>query len=233
MRILSTRAWLKSLYGNRPDILAVTMKHAERIIAKLSKLWDSSKHAVPSYPLRYHELIAAADIEIDDILSKTKNIPCRLGCNYCCRDERIPLTDTEAVLITKHIEEKLSETEKARLLESISDSSPTSDSASEPCAFLIDGRCAVYESRPLNCRTYFSTSEASCQTFLLDKTRQPQYWLAPKMLTYAVREVSRGAKYSRQYEINALFKRIYADPEKPAQWAAGIPTDEVDLADPE
>ena len=49
----------------------------------------------------------------------------------------------------------------------------------------------------------------------------------------AVREVTRAAKYSRLYEINTLMQRIYADPDKPAQWRAERMSDESDLADPE
>jgi Fe-S-cluster containining protein len=32
-----------------------------------------------------------------------------------------------------------------------------------PCAFLVDGRCAVYATRPANCAAYHSLSRARCE----------------------------------------------------------------------
>lgn len=47
------------------------------------------------------------------------------------------------------------------------------------------------------------------------------------------KQAQRAAKHSRLYGINALMQRIYADPARPAQWAAERMNDEIDLADPE
>lgn len=74
---------------------------------------------------------------------------------------------------------------------------------------------------------------ASCHDFFLDKSGMPQRFSAPKMVEIAVREVTRAAKHSKLYEINTLMQRIYADPDKPTQWAAERMSDESDLADPE
>jgi len=132
-----------------------------------------------------------------------------------------------------HVEEKLDAEQKARVVESIRAAAPTSDQASVPCAFLIDERCTIYADRPLACRSYFSRSVSSCHDFFLDKSRMPQRFSAPKMVEIAVREVTRAAKHSKLYEINSLMQRIYADPGKPALWAAEQMSDEGDLADPE
>ena len=35
--------------------------------------------------------------------------------------------------------------------------------ANLPCAFLVDGRCAAYETRPLACARYHSLSRARCE----------------------------------------------------------------------
>lgn len=231
MQMPATKTWLRTLYGNRPDMLAIATNHADRILANLGAAWNQSKNSAQSIQDRYLHLIKAADGEIDNILSQAGDIPCRLGCNYCCRNEKIPATDTEARLIARHIEEYLPAEARERVVSSILSSSPTSDKASVPCAFLIDGACAVYESRPMACRSYFSVSEPSCRSFLEDKSKTPQHFMAPKLVEYAVREVCRAAKHSKSYEINSLFLRIYSDPEKPALWAKGNMTDESDIAD--
>ena len=233
MRVPNTKVWLKTEFAQRPDLLANGMVVADKVIARLNTAWNQSKSVSPDFSDRYRELLRVADDEIGEMTARAGDIPCRLGCNYCCKDERITLTEKEAVLAVKHMEAQLDAEQKARIVASILASTPTSDRASVPCAFLIDERCAIYADRPLACRSYFSRSVSSCHEFFLDKSKTPQRFSAPKMVEIAVREVTRAAKYSKLYEINTLMQRIYADPDKPAQWAAERMSDESDLADPE
>ena len=207
---------------------------ADKVLARLNTTGNQSKSASPDFAGRYRELLRVAHAEIGEMAARAGDIPCRMGCNYCCKDERIVLTEKEAVLVVQHIEAQLDAEQKARVVESIRAAAPTSDQASMPCAFLIDDRCTIYADRPLACRSYFSRSVSAClDDFFLDKSRMPQRFSAPKMVEIAVREVTRAAKHSKLYEINSLMQRIYADPDKPARWAAERMSDESDLADPE
>jgi Fe-S-cluster containining protein len=233
MRVLSTKVWLKTEFAERPDLLTSGMAVADKVLTRLNSAWNQSKSASPSFAVRYYELLSVADAEIGEMTVRAGDIPCRLGCNYCCKDERITLTEKEAVLAVKHMEAQLDAEQKARIVASILASTPTSDQASVPCAFLIDERCSIYTSRPLACRSYFSRSVSSCHDFYLDKSKIPQRFSAPKMVEMAVREVTRAAKHSKLYEINTLMQRIYANPDKPAQWLSERMSDESDLADPE
>lgn len=233
MRVLNTRVWLKTELADRPDLLPTGMAVADKVLARLNTAWNQSKATAPVQSDRYRELLLVADAEIGEMTARAGDIPCRLGCNYCCKDERIVLTEKEAVLAVKHIEEQLDSEQKAKVVASILAATPTSDQASVPCAFLIDERCSIYASRPVVCRSYFSHSVSSCHDFFLDKSRVPQRFSAPKMVEMAVREVTRAAKFSKLYEINSLMQRIYADADKPAHWVAGRMSDESDLADPE
>ena len=233
MRVPNTKVWLKTEFAQRPDLLASGTAVADKVLARLNATWNQSKSASPDFSGRYRELLRVADAEIGEMAARAGDIPCRLGCNYCCKDERIVLTEKEAVLVVQHIEAQLDAEQKARVVASIRAAAPTSDQASVPCAFLIDERCAIYAKSALACRSYFSRSVSSCHDFFLDKSRMPQRFSAPKMVEIAVREVTRAAKHSKLYEINSLMQRIYADPDKPTQWAAERMSDESDLADPE
>lgn len=233
MRVPSTLMWLKTEFAGRPDLLPTGKAVADKVLTRLNAAWNKSKAATPAAADRYRELLLVADAEIGEMTSKARDIPCRLGCNYCCKDERIVLTEKEAVLAVQHVEETLGVEQKNQVIASIQAAAPTSDQASVPCAFLIDERCSIYQSRPLACRSYFSHSVSSCQDFFTDKSKTPQRFAAPKMVELAVREVTRAAKHSKLYEINTLMQRIYADPAKPVQWAAERMSDETDLADPE
>jgi Fe-S-cluster containining protein len=233
MRVPSTKVWLKTEFAQRPELLATGMAVADKVLTRLGTVWNKSKSGSPAFADRYRELLRAADAEIGEMTAQAGDIPCRMGCNYCCKDERIVLTEKEAVLAVKHVEEQLDAEQKARVVASILAAAPTSDQASVPCAFLVDERCAIYADRPLACRSYFSRSVSSCEVFFVDKSQMPQRFSAPKMVEMAVREVTRAAKHSKLYEINSLMRRIYADPARPAQWAAEQMSDERDLADPE
>ncbi len=233
MRVLSTKVWLKTEFAQRPDLLPTGTAVADKVLTRLNTAWNKSKSASPADADRYRALLLVADAEIGEMTAQAGDIPCRLGCNYCCKDERIVLTEKEAVLTIQHVEQELGAEQKAKVVASILAAAPTSDQASVPCAFLIDERCSIYASRPLACRSYFSRSVSSCHDFFVDKSKTPQRFAAPKMVEMAVREVTRAAKYSRLYEINTLMQRIYADPDKPAQWRAERMSDESDLADPE
>jgi Fe-S-cluster containining protein len=233
MRVPNTKVWLKAEFSQRPDLLATGTAVADKLVTRLGATWNQSKSAAPADAQRYRELLRVADAEIGEMTAQAGDIPCRLGCNYCCKDERIVLTEKEAVLAVQHIEQALGEAQQAAVVASIRASTPTSDQASVPCALLIDERCSIYADRPLACRSYFSRSVSSCHDFYLDKSTMPQRFSAPKMVEIAVREVTRAAKHSRLYEINSLLQRIYADPGKPALWVAERMSDETDLADPE
>jgi len=233
MRVPNTKVWLKTEFAQRPDLLTSGTAVAEKVLARLNTTWNQSKTVSPGFADRYRELLRVADAEIGEMAARAGDIPCRAGCNYCCKDERIVLTEKEAVLVVKHVEEQLDAERKAKVVSSILVAAPTNDQASVPCAFLIDERCSIYADRPLACRSYFSRSVSSCHDFFLDKSRMPQRFSAPKMVEIAVREVTRAAKHSKLYEINSLMQRIYADPDKPARWTAERMSDESDLADPE
>ena len=231
MRVLSTKVWLKTEFAQRPDLLSTGTAVADKVLIRLNTVWNKSKSALPAE--RYRELLQVADTEIGNMTAQAGDIPCRMGCNYCCKDERIVLTEKEAVLAVQHVEQALSLEQKTKVVASILAAGQTSDQASVPCAFLIDERCSIYASRPLACRSYFSRSVSSCHDFFVDKSKTPQRFSAPKMVEMAVREVTRAAKHSKLYEINTLMQRIYADPDKPAQWRAEQISNESDLADPE
>ncbi len=231
MRVLSTKVWLKTEFAQRPDLLATGTAVTDKVLTRLNTAWNNSKSALPAD--RYRELLHVADTEIGNMTAQAGDLPCRMGCNYCCKDERIVLTEKEAVLAVQHVEQALDAEQKAKVVASILAAGQTSDQASVPCAFLIDERCSIYASRPLACRSYFSRSVTSCHDFFVDKSKTPQRFSAPKMVEMAVREVTRAAKHSKLYEINTLMQRIYADADKPTQWSAERITNESDLADPE
>src|SRR3569833_3896415 len=140
MRVPNTKEWLKTENAQRPDQLPSGTAVAEKALARLKTTWNQSKTVSPGFADRYRELLRVADAEIGEMAARAGDIPCRAGCNYCCKDERIVLTEKEAVLVVKPVEEQLDAERRAKVVASILAAAPTSDQASVPCAFLIGGR---------------------------------------------------------------------------------------------
>jgi Fe-S-cluster containining protein len=103
----------------------------------------------------------------DDITAFTKgNVACHEGCSHCCHIA-VSVLQPEAEMIGQLIGRK--------------PKSPKSDKIGEvpvlplgydnPCTFLKDDRCSIYEHRPLTCRIYASVedNEDPCR---LDKPQE-------------------------------------------------------------
>jgi hypothetical protein len=97
---------------------------------------------------RYHELAAKVDAFFTRVLSRHgEEMRCGSGCSDCCR-ARLTVTGVEAAAIREGLE-ALEDEARERLGEQVIAGDPSA------CAALQgDGRCAIYEHRPLVCRSH-------------------------------------------------------------------------------
>lgn len=72
---------------------------------------------------------------------------CRNGCSACCY-QSVHLTEAEARVMAKELGLRLAEPKYS--------GEPDGRYQGEPCVFLLDGRCGIYESRPMACRLLFN-----------------------------------------------------------------------------
>jgi Fe-S-cluster containining protein len=99
------------------------------------------------------------------------HLDCKEGCSYCCRKPGVLISIPELLRILDRLTTTLDADgiaavrERAvtytRQLNGRSFDEPTDESI--PCPLLSDGRCSVYEVRPLTCRGYNSTSVDACR----------------------------------------------------------------------
>jgi len=109
--------------------------------------------------------------------SYNPKIDCCAGCNYCCHF-RVSVQPNEVFLIMFFIERNFNLDEKNELLnrldahhERVSGMSVDDQVKSNiQCPLLVDGKCSVYEMRPLSCRGFHSSNVDDCKASHDDPT---------------------------------------------------------------
>ncbi len=97
-------------------------------------------------------------------------VSCQKGCTGCCY-QLVKATLAEGAAIAAHLLESGTYSKFQPRLEEVTviadecekDEDPSFKyfKTKTPCAFLVDGECAVYTARPAGCRSYFVTSDPS------------------------------------------------------------------------
>lgn len=129
-----------------------------------------------------HKVLALAtdalrqtDFAIQEFVSQTslpEPLDCKPGCHYCCYNLPV-VTPPEVLLIGHRVEQTFTDQAKQEILQRIhiiqkriNELSPYEVAMLRhelPCIFLEGGMCAVYEVRPVVCRTCTSTSAQHCK----------------------------------------------------------------------
>lgn len=161
---------------------------------------------------------------------------CAAGCDFCCTSQAIYIDTLEAVLVVRAI---AASPKRKDIIAGIMRARPTTNGpGGSPCSMLAkNGLCSVHPSRPSTCRVYISTSRKACKLYAQSRGPRPDtvrgypYLALDMTRETCVEEAHAMAGLdARQYEINALMRRIWSDPAKVEAWRSGSPTDESDLA---
>jgi Fe-S-cluster containining protein len=102
---------------------------------------------------------------IDALPSKAQHA-CAAGCSFCCYLP-VDVLAPEAFRIAAHLQQTRSPGELAALAYRLGAHAQRTFGA-RPCVFLADGRCSIYEVRPMVCRGYNSLSKERCEAFYHD-----------------------------------------------------------------
>ena len=98
---------------------------------------------------QYQELLQKVDAKFCEIQSKhPESFACQLGCHSCCKPS-LTINSLEKEALKRFLEANPERVQKLRALEK------ANPHAGKRCAFLDEtGACAVYEARPIVCRTH-------------------------------------------------------------------------------
>jgi Fe-S-cluster containining protein len=154
-------------------------------------------------------------------------VDCKEGCWFCCTrwvDAKAP----EVLYIARITADR---PERAAATEAASETFARLDyeqrkRAVTPCAMLVDGRCSVYDGRPLVCRAAVSRSAEICERSYL-KTNEPiarpmVYGLIGGIFSIALTGAlwQSGLDY-RAYELTSALRIVDLDEDTERRWLEG------------
>lgn len=127
-------------------------------IRRLSFPEDETRHEwLPLLLDAYHITDRGVAEGVALMARKGHRLACAKGCYHCCVTHRsIPAYPLELVGITWYATEKMAGAIREDLKKALRE-----HQSGEPCAFLLDGACAIHPMRPMACRQ-FNVFNAVC-----------------------------------------------------------------------
>ena len=162
---------------------------------------------------------------IDALPSKAQHA-CAPGCFFCCYLP-VDVLAPEAFRIAAHLKQTRSPGELADLVCRLGAYGQQGFGA-RPCVFLADGRCSIYEVRPMVCRGYNSLSKERCEAFYHDASidlKGTKDRVAGRLAEAIEDGVIAGLNAlgldAQWYELPSAVLRALETTNGPARWARG------------
>lgn len=180
------------------------------------------KAAVLQLAEQVHRDMSAA---IDALPSKAQHA-CAPGCSFCCYLP-VDVLAPEAFRIAAHLQQTRSPGELAALVYRLGSHGQQAFGA-RPCVFLVEGRCSIYEVRPMVCRGYNSLSRERCEAFYHDASIDLRGTkdrvagrLAEAMEDGVIAGLTALALDAQWYELPSAVLRALEATDGPTRWAQG------------
>lgn len=191
--------------------------------ATISALGASRKDvAVLDLVRQVHDDLTAA---IEALPSKAQHA-CAPGCDFCCYLP-VDVLAPEAFRITAHLEQTCSREALSTLVYRLG-AQGQHDFGIRPCVFLANGRCSIYEVRPMVCRGYNSLSKERCEAYHHDAsvnlkgTKDRVAGLLAEAIEDGVIAGLEALGLDAQwYELPSAVLRALETTDGPARWARG------------
>ena len=131
---------------NASDVIAHKVEIINRRAIPLKVAHDKHLNALFKSPRSTHAKIEGVWKAVDEVTAIAKpHAACRRGCGHCCH-QCVLLSEQEAELIGKRIGVK------PKQVVGITDRDDVKAGYDNPCPFLKNDECSIYEHRPLACR---------------------------------------------------------------------------------
>ncbi|OMD71855.1 YkgJ family cysteine cluster protein [Paenibacillus odorifer] len=98
----------------------------------------------------YHYSDVGTRIELESqFKTNNKILACGEGCSNCCQNTQVPINEIELMGLSWYVSEEMDSETFQRITPQLINHLETT-----ACPFLLDGRCSVYEVRPIACRVF-------------------------------------------------------------------------------
>lgn len=143
------------------EALEKSTKMVENFVAEVVSEQDNAVQTIQFMG----ELHSNVDRVAARAFTQTPKAACKAGCSHCCHNAHVEITTPEALYIATHLQ-ALQKDELAELIEHLSKRvANTSDNKlPQPCTFLDNDHCLIYQFRPAVCRKAHSQSVEACKT---------------------------------------------------------------------
>ena len=149
----------------------------------------------------------------------TRPAACRKGCGWCCH-QRVGAAAVEVLAMARALRDR----PEAR-------AALAAWQAGQPCAFLKDGACSVYDVRPLKCRSLWHVDERHCMGKYaglpaFGPAPSPDFQLEPKMIYEGALKglalpLIRAGRDCPGLEMIPALSAVIDRPDSAQAWAAG------------
>lgn len=154
---------------------------------------------------------------------------CAAGCDSCCY-QSVDVSIPEAILVALQVADPADP--RRREIFRIADETEGLDPSARadtrlPCPLLVEGRCSVYENRPLLCRATLSPCAQSCRDVFAGKPGAAlQIYWGPQFFALSDKDAMRGickdlGLQHDSVELVQTVATILRDPSTVVRWAAG------------
>jgi Fe-S-cluster containining protein len=166
------------------------------------------------------------EVLASDAMSDAK-IECGPGCNACCY-QSIEVSIPEAILVSLQLANP-QDPRREPLISAAADFAAMSRSdrvrARRPCPLLVDGKCSVYDNRPVLCRATLSPCARKCYA-ALDEKESPDVYVVAQFFAVGDKDALRGickdlALQHDNVDLVQAVAAILRDPSTVVRWAAG------------
>lgn len=212
----------RAVYDSERNLLGESLKvskapdHVARVV----------QHFFQRLSERFDANCAAYDIKL----------ACSAGCAYCCH-ARVDVFPHEALTMARYIKANRSNAEQRQIVQRIQEQAQRTAGLTReahfrariPCAFLVDSRCSIYESRPTLCRSFHAVDVEPCRTGFEhpEGGQRPVEQVAglaqiSKAAADAGRDVFKKARLDeRPYELHQVVLFFLTNPDAEKHWRQG------------
>lgn len=169
-------------------------------------------------------------------------VACQSGCSHCCH-QPVSVTPVEAFTIVDHLRKTRTPEQLGELTQRLSARREQTQGLSRteqyspefPCVFLEDGKCSIYEVRPLVCRGMNSLDAEACRERMYDAAARERFLREGGGLCYlepieGAHAMTAGLQlgltdvYGLDMRVTALsdaVRLVLSDPTLPGRWIRG------------